>query len=66
MESADSQISMLTALLRCRAADDEGNVIVQRDHFVDALERIRADHRRELQALPTIAERLIACFGITA
>jgi hypothetical protein len=65
MESADSQISMLTELARHAEPDAEGFVLIQRDHLVDALEGIRAGHRRELQALPTIAGRMIAVFGVT-
>lgn len=64
--SADVQVSMLTALLERARTDTEGMVMVQRDHLVDALQRIQADHRRELAELPQVAERLMACFGVTA
>lgn len=65
MESADSQITMLTELARGAPADEEGCVRLQRDHLIDVLERIQADHRAELRALPTIAGRMLAAFGVT-
>jgi hypothetical protein len=65
MESADSQITMLTELAHGTQADDEGFVRVHRDHLIDSLERIQTDHRRELQQLPTVAGRMIAVFGVT-
>ncbi len=57
---------MLTALLQRAKTDGEGMVMVQRDHLVEALTRIQADHRREVAELPQVAERMLACFGVTA
>jgi hypothetical protein len=65
VETAEAQIAMLTELTKHCEPDAEGRVLVQRDHLIDALEKIRADHRRELQALPTIAGRMISVFGVT-
>lgn len=59
MEPADTQIAMLTELVRHCQPDDDGCIQLRRDVLVEALERIRDEHRRELQVLPEIAGRLV-------
>ena len=66
LESADQQVAMLRALLNAAKADEEGMVMIQRDHFLDALAKIEEDHCRQLAAMSVIAERLMSCFGVTA
>lgn len=65
IETAESQIAMLTELTRGTTPDAEGRIRIYRDDLLNALEKIREDHRRELQALPTIAGRMISVFGVT-
>lgn len=65
MESADTQITMLIELARRSQADPEGRVLVGQAHLVETLERIRQDHRQELQMVPTIAGRMLDVFGVT-
>lgn len=66
MQSADSQISMLTELARRSRPDESGCIQLRRDDLVASLERIREDHKREMQALPDIAGRMLGVFGVTA
>ena len=66
LETADQQLAMLRALLDAAVTDDEGFCLIQRDHLLDALDKIAYDHARQLAAMPTIAERLMSVFGVTA
>lgn len=59
MESADTQISMLTELVRRCRPDEDGCISLRRDVLVESLERIRDDHQREIQMLPEVAGRLV-------
>lgn len=59
MEPANTQIAMLTELVRRCRPDDDGCISLRRDVLVESLERIRADHERELQMLPEVAGRLV-------
>jgi hypothetical protein len=63
MEAADTQLSMLTELVRHSSADRHGFIPLRREDLVGALELIREAHRRELQALPLIAGRLLGVVG---
>jgi hypothetical protein len=52
-------------MTRQSPVDEEGMVRVHRGALFEALSRIEEDHRAELQALPTIAGRMISVFGVT-
>lgn len=64
-ESAAAQITMLRNLLGAAPVDEEGMVRVHRDHLLHHVDQIDTDHRRELEALPTIAGRMLSVFGVT-
>lgn len=63
MEPADTQIAMLAELVRRCRPDEDGSILLRRDVLVEALGRIRDDHRRELQMLPEVAGRLLGVLG---
>ena len=63
MEPADTQIAMLTELVRNCRPDEDGCIYLNRDVLVESLERIRDEHRRERETLPAIAGRLVGVLG---
>jgi hypothetical protein len=65
-EAADTQLAMLTELVRHIQPDSRGFIPLRRDDLIDALEQIRHEHKLEMQALPNIAGRLVGVLGAAA
>ncbi|HEY0391049.1 MAG TPA: hypothetical protein VGC63_05005 [Solirubrobacterales bacterium] len=56
---ADTQLAMLTELVRHSPPDSRGFIAFRREELVETLERIRHDHKQEMQVIPNIAGRLV-------